>query len=204
MPLFFVHGFKWDRAAIRIFVILNNLEDASPDYLLAGLTSGLFRAALEKHNPGLLAACPNLTFIEQHDPDDLRMQAQPHAFVCDLVVEAKLSINVTEAMRGNLGAAAWDKMVDLRDQLAAGEEVGWFAVWNGDVERADVGEAASEGVLSNRHSSGGGNGGIVNGHGNGGRQHSPSGSASLGSTQVGDAMDMADAVTLVEDDGSQR
>ncbi|EFX05639.1 hypothetical protein CMQ_3708 [Grosmannia clavigera kw1407] len=34
MPTYLVHGFRWQRASIRVFVILRNVEDASPDWIV--------------------------------------------------------------------------------------------------------------------------------------------------------------------------
>ncbi|KAF5666048.1 nicotinamide mononucleotide permease [Fusarium heterosporum] len=39
MPTYLCHGFRWHRRDIRIFVILNDLEDAAPNWLLAPATS---------------------------------------------------------------------------------------------------------------------------------------------------------------------
>ena len=172
MPLYLLHGFRWPRHLIRIFIILNNLEDASADYIQTPTTISALRTAIFTLHPQLQNECPGLTFIEQHDPEDLRTGAQPYAFVADNVREAPLSmdgviggdskskdvtrggagmltsrrgqglsIDIGEAMgRGRgLGGEAWDAMADLRDEISKEEAVGWFAVWNGDVERRDLG-----------------------------------------------------------------
>jgi hypothetical protein len=39
MPTYLLHGFRWHRQSIRIHVILNDLEDAAPEWLLAPATS---------------------------------------------------------------------------------------------------------------------------------------------------------------------
>ncbi|KAJ8071754.1 hypothetical protein OCU04_002070 [Sclerotinia nivalis] len=39
MPTYLVHGFRWHRTNIRIHIILNDLEDASPEWLMAPRTS---------------------------------------------------------------------------------------------------------------------------------------------------------------------
>lgn len=39
MPTYLVHGFRWHRPSIRIHVILNDLEDATPEWVLAPATS---------------------------------------------------------------------------------------------------------------------------------------------------------------------
>jgi hypothetical protein len=39
MPTYLIHGFRWQRQNIRIHVILNDLEDATPEWVLAPATS---------------------------------------------------------------------------------------------------------------------------------------------------------------------
>ncbi|CAD6454297.1 dcf12247-3ea6-4177-b5af-82bbf45488cb [Sclerotinia trifoliorum] len=39
MPTYLVHGFRWHRSNIRIHIILNDIEDASPEWLMAPRTS---------------------------------------------------------------------------------------------------------------------------------------------------------------------
>ncbi|KAF4967202.1 hypothetical protein FZEAL_10565 [Fusarium zealandicum] len=39
MPTYLCHGFRWHRRAIRIFVILNDLEDAASNWIIAPATS---------------------------------------------------------------------------------------------------------------------------------------------------------------------
>ncbi|PMD21410.1 hypothetical protein NA56DRAFT_645679 [Hyaloscypha hepaticicola] len=39
MPTYLVHGFRWQRPNIRIHIILNDLEDAAPEWVVAPATS---------------------------------------------------------------------------------------------------------------------------------------------------------------------
>ncbi|PBP15290.1 hypothetical protein BUE80_DR013976, partial [Diplocarpon rosae] len=39
MPTFLIHGFRWNRVHIRVHIILHDLEDAAPDWILAPATS---------------------------------------------------------------------------------------------------------------------------------------------------------------------
>jgi len=39
MPTYLLHGFRWHRANIRIHVIVNDLEDAAPEWIVAPATS---------------------------------------------------------------------------------------------------------------------------------------------------------------------
>ncbi|KAF4965785.1 hypothetical protein FSARC_6456 [Fusarium sarcochroum] len=46
MPTYLCHGFRWHRRDIRIFVILNDLEDAAPNWIIAPATSSCILAQL--------------------------------------------------------------------------------------------------------------------------------------------------------------
>ena len=39
MPTYLVHAFRWPRQMVRIHIILQNLDDCSPDWLMAPPTS---------------------------------------------------------------------------------------------------------------------------------------------------------------------
>ena len=39
MPTYLIHGFRWNRASIRIHIILQNLEDAAAEWIIAPATS---------------------------------------------------------------------------------------------------------------------------------------------------------------------
>ncbi|RKF54306.1 putative developmental regulator protein [Erysiphe neolycopersici] len=39
MPIFLIHGFRWARISIRILIILNNIEDAASEWIMAPDTS---------------------------------------------------------------------------------------------------------------------------------------------------------------------
>ena len=191
MPLYLIHGFRWTRAQIRVFIILNNIEDATADYIQTPSTIDALLKAIKQHHPTLTKICPRLTFVEQHDPEDLRTGAQPFAFVADTVRVAPvagaedegdgegeggekaarrdgrsggqirglsangvygqgLSMDVGAAMGrgGGIGGETWDAMADLRDEIAQDATVGWFAVWNGDVDRRDLGDEEEMGPLN--------------------------------------------------------
>ncbi|KAI5463138.1 hypothetical protein BGZ63DRAFT_422533 [Mariannaea sp. PMI_226] len=39
MPTYLCHGFRWHRRDIRVFVVVNNIDDAAPNWLIASTTS---------------------------------------------------------------------------------------------------------------------------------------------------------------------
>ncbi|PHH64581.1 hypothetical protein CDD81_4192 [Ophiocordyceps australis] len=46
MPTYLCHGFRWHRREIRIFVIVNNLDDATPDWIIGRTSSAHIIAQL--------------------------------------------------------------------------------------------------------------------------------------------------------------
>ncbi|KAL6704147.1 hypothetical protein ACN47E_008707 [Coniothyrium glycines] len=135
MPTWLVHGFRWPRAQIRIHVILQNLDDAAPEWLMAPATTACMTKNFQEQWPDLTSQLPGLRFIEQYDPDDLSVKDQPYAYVCDIVHEVRLGIDVDDIRGNGVGEEQWVAIADLRDKVAPGEKLGWFVVVNGDVER---------------------------------------------------------------------
>lgn len=148
MPIFLIHGFKWARTPIREHVIIHNVNDAAPDYLMQATTPAALRASLTKVYPNIMKRIPDIHFIEQYDPEDEGPNArcQPHAFVADKVIRSDLSINVREAQDSNpVSTTAWEALVDLKEALAGKKaELGWYVVYNGDVERSGFQMLADE------------------------------------------------------------
>jgi hypothetical protein len=135
MPTWIVHGFRWPRAQIRIHVILQNLDDAAPEWLMAPATTACLTKNFHDQWPEQMAQLPDLRFIEQYDPEDLTVKDQPYAYVCDIVREVKLGVDVEDIRGAGLGEDQWAAIAELRDKVAPGEKLGWFVVVNGDVER---------------------------------------------------------------------
>ncbi|EOA85016.1 hypothetical protein ACJQWK_06870 [Exserohilum turcicum] len=135
MPTWLVHGFRWPRAQVRIHIILQNIDDAAPEWLMAPATVAAMTTNFKHQWPEIMAKLPALQFIEQYDPEDLSVKDQPYAYVCDTVREIKLGIDVDEIQTMGLGDDQGAAIAELRDKVAPGEKLGWFVVVNGDVER---------------------------------------------------------------------
>jgi hypothetical protein len=135
MPTWIVHGFRWPRPQIRIHIILQNLDDAAPEWLMAPATTACMTENYQKQWPELMKKLPGLRFIEQYDPEDLTVKDQPYAYVCDQVTEIKLGVDFDELRKEGVAEDQWTAIAELRDQVAPGEKLGWFVVVNGDVER---------------------------------------------------------------------
>ena len=137
MPVYLVHGFRWPRAAIRIHIILNNIDDAAPEWIASPTTSSALRDNLVDLYPKIMHSLPDLRFIEQYDPSDDSHNAvsQPFAFVADQVEQCNLSLDLSESMKKGIDSDKWDALMDLRDQLAPKEKLGWYMVFNGDEMR---------------------------------------------------------------------
>jgi hypothetical protein len=135
MPTWIVHGFRWPRPQIRIHIILQNLDDAAPEWLMAPATAACMMENFKQQWPEEMKQLPNLRFIEQYDPEDLTVKDQPYAYVCDQVHEIKLGVDFDDLRGGGVKEDQWAAIAELRDKVAAGAKLGWFVVVNGDVER---------------------------------------------------------------------
>ncbi|KAF2478191.1 uncharacterized protein BDR25DRAFT_207565 [Lindgomyces ingoldianus] len=135
MPTWLVHGFRWPRPLIRIHIILQNLDDAASEWVMAPATASALSENFHSLYPEMMANLPSLRFIEQYDPNDLTSKSQPFAYVCDQVHEVQLGVDVDEVRGKGVASDTWGAVVDLRDKIAPGAKVAWFVVVNGDVER---------------------------------------------------------------------
>jgi hypothetical protein len=135
MPTYLCHGFRWPRPLIRIHIILQNLDDAAAEWLMAPATTATLTDNFHTLYPELMPSLSSLRFLEQYDPADMSSKSQPFAYVCDQVHEVQLGVDVDEVRGKGVANEAWGALVDLRDKIAPGEKVAWFVVVNGDVER---------------------------------------------------------------------
>lgn len=149
MPVYKIHGFPWPRAgipSIRVFIVLENLDDASAEYIQNKRTSSLILGAIHKNHPKASKHLPNLQLIEQYDPLDMTDAAvsQPHAFVADNVTILPdtarpvkgLSVEIDQRfLDDSIPSEARDALAEIRDAIAPGEKIGWWIVYNGDPER---------------------------------------------------------------------
>ncbi|MCJ1275330.1 hypothetical protein MMC21_003132 [Puttea exsequens] len=143
MPIYLLHGFRWPRTPIREFTIVNNVEEAASDYIMSRGTPEAFRDAFAKNWPEVMAGIPNISFIEQYDPQEPKPEA--YAYVADVVIERHQDIDVDKARENGPPAAAWEAFADLRDKLllfarqfnatTPDFNIGWYAVYNGDPDR---------------------------------------------------------------------
>ncbi|GAB7352285.1 hypothetical protein MBLNU459_g2744t1 [Dothideomycetes sp. NU459] len=137
MPTYLLHGFRWPRPLVRIHIILQNIDDAAAEWLVAQGTTAALIENFEELWPDAMSHLPNLRFIEQYDPNDLRASAasQPFAYVADVVEEVTLGLDVDEVRGKGVGNEQWGALMEIRDKLAPDEKVGWYVVVCGDEER---------------------------------------------------------------------
>ncbi|KAK4991906.1 hypothetical protein LTR66_002128 [Elasticomyces elasticus] len=137
MPVYLLHGFRWPRPLIRIHIILQNLDDAAAEWLVAPATTAALLRNFHSLHPETLQDLPSLRFIEQYDPNDTSANAasQPYAYVADVVEEIRLGVDVDEVRGRGVGNEQWSAMMELRDRLAPEEKVAWYVVICGDEER---------------------------------------------------------------------
>ncbi|CAK4031748.1 Hypothetical predicted protein [Lecanosticta acicola] len=137
MPVYLLHGFRWPRPLIRIHIILQNLDDAAAEWLVAPGTTKTMLENFDQLYPDNMKHLDKLRFVEQYDPNDISPDAasQPYAYVGDIVEEVKLGMDVDEVRGRGVGNDQWAAMMELRDKLAPEEKVGWYVVVCGDEER---------------------------------------------------------------------
>lgn len=155
MPVYLLHGFRWPRPLIRIHIILQNLDDAAAEWIVAPATTETLRYNFEELYPEAMQHLESLRFIEQYDPEDLRAASQPYAYVADVVHEIRLGVDVEEVRGKGVTNEQWGSMLELRDKLAPEEKVGWFVVVCGDEERhapsaAGPPQVGAQGVVTYR------------------------------------------------------
>ncbi|KAI9712287.1 MAG: hypothetical protein M1820_001500 [Bogoriella megaspora] len=137
MPVYLLHGFRWPRPLVRIHIILQNLDDAAAEWLIAPPTTSTLLQNFHDLYPEIMSSLPSLRFYEQYDPNDISASAksQPYAYVADIAEEIKLGAEV-DAVRGKgVPNEQWAALMELRDKLAPEEKVSWFVVVCGDEER---------------------------------------------------------------------
>lgn len=137
MPVYLLHGFRWPRPLIRIHIILQNLDDAAAEWLVAPQTTLTMLKNFNELYPDSMEHLNNLRFVEQYDPDDTTPGAgsQPYAYVADVCEEVKLGVDIDEVRGKGVPNDQWAAMMELRDKLAPEEKVAWYVVVCGDEER---------------------------------------------------------------------
>jgi hypothetical protein len=135
MPTYLLRGFRWPRPLIRIHIILQNLDDAAAEWLVAPGTTETMLENFEETYPDVMKHLPNLRFVEQYDPEDMSSLSQPYAYVADIVEEVKLGVDVDEAKSKGVGDEQLKAITGLRNKLAPDAHIGWYVVVCGDEER---------------------------------------------------------------------
>lgn len=133
--MYLLHGFRWPRPLIRIHIILQNLDDAAAEWLVAPGTTSAMLNNFQELFPETMQHLAKLRFIEQYDPTDTEAASQPYAYVADIVQEVKLGVDVDDVRGKGVGNEQWVAMMELRDKIAPEEKVGWYVVVCGDEER---------------------------------------------------------------------
>jgi len=137
MPVYLLHGFRWPRPLIRIHIILQNLDDAAAEWLVAPQTTLTMLKNFNQLYPDSMEHLNHLRFVEQYDPNDTTPGAgsQPYAYVADVCEEVKLGVDIDEVRGKGVPNDQWAAMMELRDKLAPEEKVAWYVVICGDEER---------------------------------------------------------------------
>ena len=160
MPTYLCHGFTWKRHDIREFVIMQDLDDGAPDWIIAPRSAAAILTALAKKYPYIPSAAlaetntssesssssssdqssSALRLLEEYSAADETTWTRPHAYVADHVVEVKLGVDVAEEMeryraRTDAGEEGWFER--LRGEMrGAGDALRWYVVVCEDEVRA--------------------------------------------------------------------
>ncbi|KAK3109444.1 hypothetical protein LTR53_017297 [Teratosphaeriaceae sp. CCFEE 6253] len=178
MPTYLLHGFRWPRPLIRVHIILQNLDDAASEWLIAPPTTHTLLRNFDDLYPDCMRHLRSLRFVEQYDPNDTSSAAagQPFAYVADIVQEVRLGVCIDDVTTKGIATEQWGAALELRDKLAPEEKVGWFVVVCGDEERwappamgqlEAGGRSGSLGMSSEGHSEADSPGGLNVPRGNG-------------------------------------
>ncbi|KAK1068058.1 hypothetical protein LTR74_005958 [Friedmanniomyces endolithicus] len=137
MPTYLLHGFRWPRPLVRVHIILQSLDDAAAEWLVAPQTTLTLLQNFHYLYPECMRHLRGLRFIEQYDPNDTGSSAasQPYAYVADIVHEVKLGVCIDDVTTKGIATEQWGAALELRDRLAPEEKVGWYVVVCGDEER---------------------------------------------------------------------
>src|SRR5205814_178198 len=147
MPTYLVHGFRWQRQSIRIHIILYDLEDAAPDWIVSPATTttilNSFYTLYDFLPPSRKSSAassngntwsepePVIKLIEQFDETDEKTTSQPYAYVADQIIKIPLSVDVMEAIKTAENTECQEPVsekkqgwfVKLRDQLQKEAEI---------------------------------------------------------------------------------
>ncbi|KAH8172809.1 hypothetical protein LIA77_07064 [Sarocladium implicatum] len=139
MPTYLCHGFKWERQALRGWIIIHDVEDAQPDWIIAPASKDGILATFAREHP-FVPFGPAWTREEEAPEDEdeaegwyepvhlleeysatveTREPARPFAYVADHVVRVDHGVDIGEEMRKY---EALEKKVGEKD----GEEGWWF------------------------------------------------------------------------------
>ncbi|PTB45796.1 uncharacterized protein TrAFT101_001231 [Trichoderma asperellum] len=77
MPTYLCHGFRWTRKLIRIFVILEDLEDAAPDWIVGRDSSAVILERIKTKFDYLPQRLPHQPAEEQSEAQSKHQQEQP-------------------------------------------------------------------------------------------------------------------------------
>lgn len=167
MPAYLCHGFRWYRRSIRIFVIVNSLDDCAPDWIVGRTTAATILSQLAESFPFvprlesddddvsmprpsrvapsedsvLMHAWSPVKLLEEYDESETERAARPYAYVADHVVRVDAGADVAAEMAtydATLGQGNAAWLERLRENVQPEEESRWYVVVCDDAEREVV------------------------------------------------------------------
>ncbi|KAK4651391.1 hypothetical protein QC762_605805 [Podospora pseudocomata] len=132
MPTYLTHAFPFPRPLIRIFTVLHDLSDCSPEHLISPSSSHSFLSCLRNTYPfipppdsppdtppsgfDVLASqsCSPVKVLEAYNPGDLSSAFTPFAYIADFAVRIDDVVDITAITSQYLESDWFPK---LRDEL---------------------------------------------------------------------------------------
>ncbi|KAF3767434.1 hypothetical protein M406DRAFT_223743, partial [Cryphonectria parasitica EP155] len=152
MPTYLCHGFRWKRRSIRVYVVVQNLDDAAPEWIIKrgsprnliesfyDLFDFLPECALPTTRSSSAAPPSNsvapsseqswspVKLLEEHDPANLHEVSRPYAYVADYVTRIDASCSIVEEIQ---------RYETRRDTTKLGKGAGWFEQLRDQLQRGE-------------------------------------------------------------------
>ena len=143
MPIYLVHGFQWPRILIRQHTANFDIDDCAPDWVHMGSPSSTaLLDSLHHLYPSLMESLDSehtdIQLIEEYSQTEASAMPKNFVYVCDRVKRLEgcsLDVGDTAGREWGLGDGPDERMVKLRDELAAGAKVGLWLVCCDDETR---------------------------------------------------------------------
>ncbi|KAK4103741.1 hypothetical protein N658DRAFT_394596, partial [Parathielavia hyrcaniae] len=155
MPTYLCHGFRWQRRSVRVYVILQDLGDVSPEWIIPARSSRCILKSFYDIFDFLPYCSPNqgrytptreldswsaIKLLEEYDPHDLTAVSRPYAYVADYAVRVDLSCSIVDEIaryEQQQLQSAYPAIAIPSRGAPAGEGLGWFEQLRDQLQRGE-------------------------------------------------------------------